>query len=173
MDAIVEILNKLEVTWPKLIAQTVNFILVLLVLWFFAYRKIIQLLDARQAKIAESVRNAERIQQELAQTETSRREILAKANEQANAIIADALKTADVQAQRKIQEATQSAESIIAKAKEAIALDREKMMAELKAEIARLIVQTSAKVISTTLTEADHRRLRDEALRQLTHSTSR
>ncbi len=172
MDAIIEILNKLEVTWPKLIAQAVNFILVLLVLWHFAYRKIIQLLDERQNKIAESVRNAERIQQELAQAEEARRETLSKANDQANAIIAEALKTADAQAQRKIQEAIQSAEAIIAKAKEAIELDREKMMAELKAEIARLIVQTTSKVISTTLTEEDHRRLRDEAVRQLFKSSS-
>jgi F-type H+-transporting ATPase subunit b len=172
MDAIIEILNKLEVTWPKLIAQTVNFILVLLVLWHFAYRKIIQLLDERQNKIAESVRNAERIQQELAQAEETRRHTLAKANEQANAIIAEAIKTADAQAQRKIQEAIQSAETIIAKAKETIALDREKMMAELKAEIARLIVQTTAKVTSTTLTETDHRRLREEAVRQLAETAS-
>jgi F-type H+-transporting ATPase subunit b len=172
MDAIIEILNKLEVTWPKLIAQTVNFILVLIVLWFFAYRKIIRLLDERQNKIAESVRNADRIQQELAQAEETRREILAKANDQANKIIAEALKTADAQTQRKIQEGIQTAESIISKAKEAIALDREKMMAELKSEIARLVVQTTAKVTSTTLTEQDHRRLREEAVRQLAETSS-
>jgi F-type H+-transporting ATPase subunit b len=172
MDAIIEILNKLEVTWPKLIAQTVNFILVLIVLWFFAYRKIIRLLDERQNKIAESVRNADRIQQELAQAEETRREILAKANDQANKIIAEALKTADAQTQRKIQEGIQTAEYIISKAKEAIALDREKMMAELKSEIARLVVQTTAKVTSTTLTEQDHRRLREEAVRQLAETSS-
>ncbi|MCS7063909.1 MAG: F0F1 ATP synthase subunit B [Methylacidiphilales bacterium] len=167
MDAIAEILQRLEVNWPKLIAQAVNFGLVLLILWHFAFRKIIRLLDERQQKIAESVRNAERIQQELAQAEQQRKDILSRANEQANALIAEAMKTAEAQSQRKIQEAIRSAEILIQKAKEAIELDRQKMMTELKAEIARLVVQTTAKVVSITLTEDDHRRLREEAARQL------
>ena len=60
-----EILSNLGISWPKLIAQTVNFGIVLFVLWKFAYKPILDLLEQRRKKIEESVTNADKIKAEL------------------------------------------------------------------------------------------------------------
>src|ERR1700722_18214085 len=85
-----ETLTKLGIYWPKLIAQTINFGIVLFVLWKFAYRPVLAMLQQRRDKIAESMANAEKIKTELAQTEVAREEILSKANTQANKLIEEA-----------------------------------------------------------------------------------
>ncbi len=63
----------LGIQWPKLIAQFVNFAIVLFVLWRFAYKPVFQLLEARRQKIADGIANAEKIKAELAATEVERR----------------------------------------------------------------------------------------------------
>ena len=80
----------LGIQWPKLIAQFVNFSIVLFVLWRFAYRPIFNMLEVRRVKIAESVANSEKIKTQLAQTEADRQKVLAEAGQQANKLIEDA-----------------------------------------------------------------------------------
>ena len=82
-------LQVLGITWPKLIAQFINFSIVLFVLWRFAYRPVFAMLETRRLKIAEGIANAEKIKAQLAQAEADRREILVKAGDQANQIIAE------------------------------------------------------------------------------------
>jgi F-type H+-transporting ATPase subunit b len=70
-------------------------------------------------------------------------------------------------ADRKLQEAIVAAEQIMARAREASALEHERTMAELKREVGRLVVETTAKVTGKVLTSEDQRRLQEEAARQL------
>ena len=64
----------LGIQWPKLIAQVVNFAIVLFILWKWAYRPVFAMLDERRQKIAEAMANADKIKAELAKTEAERRE---------------------------------------------------------------------------------------------------
>jgi F-type H+-transporting ATPase subunit b len=70
-------------------------------------------------------------------------------------------------AERKQQEAIAAAEQIIAKAREAAALEHERTMESLKRELGRLVVDTTAKVTGKVLTPEDQQRLQEEALSQL------
>ena len=70
-------------------------------------------------------------------------------------------------AERKQQEAVVAAEQIIAKAREATAIEHEKTMADLKRELGRLVVDTTAKVTGKVLTAEDQKRLQEEASRQI------
>ena len=83
-------LETLGIQWPKLIAQFVNFAIVLFVLWRFAYKPVFHLLEARRQKIADGIANAEKIKAELAKTEAARQKILAQAGDLANKLIAEA-----------------------------------------------------------------------------------
>ena len=67
----------------------------------------------------------------------------------------------------KAQEAVKQAEEIIRKAREATSADRDTMMAELKVEIGRLVVETTAKVSGKVLTSEDQQRLIDETNKEL------
>jgi F-type H+-transporting ATPase subunit b len=70
-------------------------------------------------------------------------------------------------AERKEQEAIAAAEQILAKAREASAIEHERTMMELKRELGRLVVNTTAKVTGKVLTPDDQRRLQEEASRQI------
>lgn len=149
------------------LSQVISFVIVALLLRRFAYKPILNVLHERRERIEESLRNAEKIKQQLAEAEKRYAEILAQANAQAQKMIDEARESSSHVADRKMQEAIVAAEQIIAKAREASALERERTMAELKRELGRLVVETTAKVTGKVLTSEDQRRLQEEAARQL------
>ena len=165
-----DVLHTLGIQWSKLIPQFINFGIVLLVLWKFAYKPVFTMLDARQKKIAESVANADKIKEQLAQTEAERKRILAQAGETADQVIEEAREAANRVREVETQKAIATAEQIIAQAREAARQDHARMLADLKREVGRLVVQTTTTVTGKILTEEDQRRLAVETERQLAAS---
>src|SRR5262245_61988533 len=109
--------------WKLFLSQVISFCIVAFLLQRFAYKPILALLEERRRKIEEGQINAEKIKKELAEAEKRYQEILAKAN-------ADGQKTNDKTRQktgklteRRQQEAITAAEQIIAKAREAAAIE--------------------------------------------------
>jgi F-type H+-transporting ATPase subunit b len=149
------------------LSQVISFVIVALVLRRFAYKPILQILEERRQRIAEGLLNAGKIKQQLAEAEQRHAEILAKANAQAQKMIDEARESSAHIAERKQQEAVVAAEQIMAKAREASAIEHEKTMTDLKRELGRLVVDTTAKVTGKVLTADDQRRLQEEASRQL------
>jgi len=162
-----ETLHQLGVYWPKLIAQLVNFGIVLFILWRFAYRPVLAMLEQRRQKVAESIENAEKIKQELASAQAKAQQILNQAGNQASKLIEEGRAAAARVRELETQKAIAAAEQIIAKAREAAAADHARMLTELKREVGRLVVQTTATVTGKVLTPDDHKRLAEETARQL------
>jgi len=162
-----ETLQRLGIYWPKLVAQAVNFGIVLFILWKFAYRPVLAMLEQRRQKIAESISNAEKIKAELARTEAARQDVLSQANIQANKLIEEARAAAARVQEQETQKAIAAAEQIIVKAREAAAQDHARMLAELKREVGRLVVQTTATVTGKVLTPEDQRRIAEETAKQV------
>jgi F-type H+-transporting ATPase subunit b len=149
------------------LSQVISFVIVALLLRHFAYKPILGVLEERRRRIEEGLLNAEKIKKELAEAEKRYQEILAKANADAQKMIDEARESSAHLAERKEQEAIATAEQIMAKAREASALEHERTMAELKRELGHLVVETTAKVTGKVLTSDDQRRLQEEAARQL------
>jgi F-type H+-transporting ATPase subunit b len=149
------------------LSQVISFIIVALLLRRFAYKPILAVLEERKRKIEEGQLNAEKIKKELAEAEKRYQEILAKANADAQKMIDEARQSSAHLAERKQQEAVAAAEQILAKAREASTLERERTMTELKRQLGRLVVDTTAKVTGKVLTRDDQRRLQEETARQL------
>jgi len=160
-------MEMLGIHWQKLIIQAINFAVVLIVLWKFAYKPIFTILEARKVKIADGLANADKIKAELARTEADRQKVLAEASELANKLIADARAAASRVTELEAQKAIAVAEQIIAKAREAAAQERAATLAELKREVGRLVVQTTMTVTGKVLTGDDQSRLAAETQKQL------
>jgi F-type H+-transporting ATPase subunit b len=153
---------------PKLFfSQVISFIIVAYLLKRFAYKPILGVLEQRRQQIAQAHLNAEKIKRQLAEAEQRHAEILAKANAEAQKMIEEARSSASHLADRKQQEAIAAAEQILAKAREASTIEHERTMTQLKRELGRLVVETTAKVTGKVLTPDDQRRLQDEAARSL------
>ena len=167
MNQVKEIANTFGVDWPHLIAQIISFCIVCALLYFFAYKRVLAMLEERRQRIAEGLANAEKIKAELARAEAQRLEILSQANTQATKLIDEARAAAAKVQEQETQKAIAAAEQIIAKAREAAAADHARMLAELKREVGRLVVQTTATVTGKILTNDDQRRLAEETARQV------
>jgi F-type H+-transporting ATPase subunit b len=151
------------INWALFLSQTISFCIVAFLLHRFAYKPILRVLEERRQRIAEGLANAEKIKQELAKTEASRREILDKANADATRLIEEARALAAKLQEQESQKAIATAEQILAKAREAAAADHGRMLAELRREVGRLVVRTTAKVTGKILTVEDQQRLVEEA----------
>ncbi len=162
-----EIARTFGVDWPHLIAQMISFGIVCALLYKFAYRRVLAMLEQRRQQIAEGLANAEKIKAELARTEAQRREVMTEANTQATRLIEEARAAAARVQEQETQKAIAAAEQIIAKAREAAAADHARMLAELKREVGRLVVQTTATVTGKILTPEDQHRLAEETARQV------
>jgi len=160
-------IETLGIRWVELIAQTINFSFVLFVLWRLAYKPVFNMLETRRVKIADSLANAEKIKTQLAQTEADRQKVLTLAGNQANKLIEDARVAAARVSEVETQKAIAAAEQIVTKAREAAAQERAAMLAQLKREVGRLVVQTTTTVTGKILTDADQRRLAEETEKQL------
>ena len=162
-----QIARTFGVDWPHLIAQIVSFGIVCALLYKFAYRRVLTMLEERRQQIALGLANAEKIKAELARTEELRRQVIGEANAQAAKFVEEARAAAAVVEKEESQKAIAIAEEIIAGAREEAARDHARLLAELKREVGRLVVQTSAAVTGKILTPEDHRRLAEETARQL------
>ena len=167
MDALGNALHQFGVYWPNLIAQVVLFAIVYWVLKRYAFRPVIAMLEERRRRIEEGQINAEKIKKQLAEAQAKYEEILAKANAEAQRLIEEVRASGDRLAEQKRQEAITAAEQITLKAQEAMALERERIMAELKQELGRLVVDTTVRVTGKVLTPQDHQRINEETARQI------
>ena len=155
------------VDWPHLFAQIVSFCIVCFILYRFAYRPVLTMLEVRRQQIALGVAKEERIKAELARTEARRQEVMAQANAQATKFIEEARAAAARLHEQESQKAVAAAEEVLVKARDAAARDHETMLSELKREVGRLVVDTTAAVTGKILTPADQRRLVEETAKQV------
>jgi len=155
------------VDWPHLIAQIISFGIVCALLYRFAYRPILKMLEARRQQIALGLANADKIKAELARTEAQRREVMLQANAQATKLIEEARAAIAHLQEQESQKAVATAQQIVAKSREAAERDYARMLAELKEQVGGLVVQTTAMVSGKVLTAEDQRRLTEETEKQL------
>jgi len=161
------IVTTFGVDWPHLLAQVASFCIVCFVLYRFAYRPVLRMLEVRRQQIAQGLAHAEQIKAELARTEAQRQEVLAQANVQANQFIEEARAAASRLQEQETQKAIAAAEQVVVRAREAAAQDYARMLAELKKEVGRLVVEATAKVVGKILTPEDQRRLAEETVNEL------
>ena len=148
-------------------SQIISFCIVAFLLHRFAYKPILKVLDERRQKIAEGVANADKIKQELALAQAKAQELINQAGVTGNKLIEEARQAAAKVLEVETQKAIATAQDIVAKARQASEAELARMKTELRREVGRLVVATTAKVTGKVLTPEDQQRLADEANRQL------
>jgi F-type H+-transporting ATPase subunit b len=155
------------VDWPHLGAQIISFAIVCALLYRLAYKPVLAMLEARRQQIAQGLANTAKINAALAKVEVQRQEVLAGAREEANRLVADARAAAKRLQEREAQRAVTAAEQIVLKARDAAAQEHMRMMSEVRGELGRLVVKTTAAVTGKILTADDQRRLAEATAREL------
>ena len=135
-----QILTTFGVDWRLLIINSINFALVLLVLWYFLYTPIMRILNERREKVIQGVKDADEAKIKLEEIEHSRAVVLADAGKEADAVLAHAQKSAaDLERERKA--ASEAAAAHMLKDAEAQSKElKAQAIAQSKQEVAKLIV---------------------------------
>jgi F-type H+-transporting ATPase subunit b len=163
---VAQIARTFGVDWTHLGAQLISFGIMCAVLYRFAYRQVLAMLEQRRQQIAQGLADAQKIKVELDRTEGQRQEVMAQAYAQSAKFIEDSRAAAARVLEAETQKAVAAAEQIIVKAREATAQDHDRMLAELKQELGHLVVQAAVNITGKILTPEDQRRLAEEAARE-------
>ena len=167
MSQIQQVAETFGVDWVHLIAQSISFGIMCVVLYKLAYGPILKMLETRRQQIAAGLANAAKIKAELDSIEKQRGEVLTKAGDEGRQLVEEARLAAVRVGEEERRKATAQAEQIVARAREAADQERARMLAEVKQQVGRLVIQTAASVTGKILTADDHRRLAEETASRL------
>jgi len=142
-----EILAKLGVDWKLLIAQIINFVILLFILRHFAYKPILRVLEDRREKIDKGLKDAEEATKKLLEAEKKEKAVLDEARYQAEQIISKSEETAKKNKEDIMASADEKAKKIMATAEKKIEEEKDKMIMEAKKELAKLVISATEKII--------------------------
>jgi len=145
----------LGVTWSTLVAQIINFVILLGLLYLVAYKPILRMFDERSRRIKESMEQTDTIKEQAARADEDVKERMQEAGKEGQEVISRAM-------------ARQEAEAILDRARLEIQRERDEAVDELRQEFADLTIEAAGKVIEKSLDKEAHRELIDKVLNEST-----
>lgn len=149
---------------PALLAQLVNFGLLLLVFSLFLYRPLLKMLDQRKQRIQEGLDASDEAKRKLAETEKDAAAQLAQARQEGQALIGQAQQASARIQEEARQQAQAQAEQLLERARNEIQLQRDSAIADLRREFADLTVRAAERVIRRSVDRKAHTQLIEEVL---------
>ena len=167
VDTIIQLFGSFGVDGPHLVIQLINFAILAFVLYRFAIKPALGQMEERNRLIEKGLADAQAATQRLAEAQKAADAKLNAAADEAAKVLADARNAAKAAVEAAKSEAAAAQAEVVAKAKAAIEADRVKMLAEVRGEVSRLVVETAAKVLEQNLDDATRGRLNEAAVKQL------
>lgn len=161
-----ELLEKLGIDWRLLIAQLVNFVILLAVLHKFAYKPLLKLLQERSEKIEKSLADAKRIEENLAVSQKEQQRIIGEAEREASRVRELAVERAEKQGEELLERTRHQAEDIIAKSRQQIEAHKQQMVHDAERELAGLVTAACEKVLADVMDQNIERRLAEKTVRE-------
>jgi F-type H+-transporting ATPase subunit b len=162
-----QIAGDFGLAWGKFFAQVIIFILVYTILKKYAFGPIMGMLEQRRQRIADGEAKLEKITRDAAEAAKNSQAILDKAEADAARLVKEADDAAKLIQERRQQEAVSSANTIIAKAREAAQLEQEQLMSQLKREFGRMVSDATSRVTGKVLNTDDQTRINQETSAQV------
>ena len=159
-------LAKLGFHIPSLIAYLINFIILLTILYFVGYKRILGMLDQRSERIRESVETVERVRQEAAQQQAELEKRLDEGRQEGQNLLAQAREMADRYREEEREKARQEAEAFVARARADIQSERDEAIDGVRRHFAELAILAAEQVIERSLDESAHRDIIEKVLEE-------
>ena len=162
-----ELIHKLGIEWKLLLAQIVNFVILLFLLNKFLYKPLIKFINNRRQKIIEGLEKAKKGEEEFKKIQELRERELAKIQKEAEVIIVKAKEIGDEKQQEILKEAEIKTRKIIEEAKNRIEIEKEKMLKEVREDIANLVITATEKILEEEIDKEKEQKLIGKALNEL------
>lgn len=161
-------MDELGLNIPVLVAQLVNFFLLLVLLRIFLYKPVMEMLDRRAQRVREGLEAADQSKERAQQAEQQVGQQLDEARSQGQTLVTQAQEAANRIQEEARTQARREAEILLERARSEIQLERDQAIAQLRGEFADLTVSAAEKVIGQSLDRQAHQRLIDEVLAEST-----
>jgi F-type H+-transporting ATPase subunit b len=149
-----------------LIAQLLIFLVMLGVLYRFAWGPLLRILNERRERIQQGVEATERAKRELEEAERERQVKLEEARREAQAILDRIAKQGEDLRKELEAKAREQAEALIARARAEIRQEREKAVQDLRSQAADLAVMAAGRIIGESLDAKKHRELIERTIEE-------
>lgn len=160
-----EALANLGIDGKLLLAQMVNFAILLWVLKRYAYKPMLAMMDERSSKIEKGLKDAEQAGEKLREIEEKEKEVLAAAKAEAKKMIIDAEESAKKRDEAKLAETEERVKKLLADAEGKMTDDRAKMLADAKAELAETVVMAVEKILREKVDAVKEKEMIENAVR--------
>lgn len=147
-----ELVKTFHIDGYLILAQLVNFFIVLAILFKFAYKPVLALLNDRTAKIEKSLEDAKKIEEKLVAQEEDYKKVIAEARREAQVVLEKANVLAEEKHEAMILKAKEEIGVIINKEKEKMLSEKAETMKELKKEVVELVSLSLEKLIGEKVT---------------------
>ena len=151
--------------------SVITFLILVALLYKFAFNPLMKMQKARQAEIHQSISDAENLRDEAQQLLTDYKKQLAQARSEADSIVDRARKAGESTKAEILEEARVQAEANLAKARQQIERDTNQALQRIREEVADLTISATAKVARSSLSADDQLRLIKEAINEIDLST--
>lgn len=148
------------------VAQLVNFSVVLFVMWKWVYKPLVRMLDERAKKIEQGLRDAEASASAKQAAQNEKDAVVLDARKQAKVILEQAMADAEKQRVEAVGRAKQEVERVVLLGKENIRAEREKLVADVKAELADLVVLAAERVLREKIDAKKDEKLIKESVKE-------
>ncbi len=142
-----ELFEAFGIEWKLLLAQAVNFGLVLLALRYFLYGPVMEMLDKRRAMVAKGVEDARKAGDMLAGADSKARDTIALADNKADKILESARSAATFERARLVTEAEVRAVQITKDAEARASEEVARAKRDSEKDIARIAILAAEKVL--------------------------
>ena len=159
-------LSELGINLPSLLAQLVNFGILMVLLYLVAYKPILKMMDKRSEKVKENLAQSEEVKQQAEQAEQELKERLEQAGKQGQDIIDRAARTGEEIKQRAEIEAKEEADVLITRARSEIKRERNEVVEQLRQEYANLTIMAAEKIIDRSLDKKAHKDLIEKVMEE-------
>lgn len=160
------IISTFHIDWSSILAQMLNFAVVVGVLWYFAFKPLAQALQKRAGKIEQSLKDAEAITKKLEAANADSNKIVITAKQQADQIIKDARVLADSQREQAVAKVRDQSTKIVAASKVQIEQMKSQAMADASAQLGEIVAKATEAVIGKKMTDASDRDMIEKVLEQ-------
>lgn len=169
------VLAQLETPTPSLLEPNVGlviwtavvFLLVLLLLWKYAWGPITSALEEREERIDASMTKAERALEEAKRIQAENKKNRREAEQEARQVLREAREEAETLREEEKANTRQEIQEMQEKARAEIEREKENALNELRSEVADLAVQAAGKIIGENLDAQRQRRLVDDFIDDL------
>jgi|CXWL01.1.fsa_nt_gi F-type H+-transporting ATPase subunit b len=154
-----EMLNTLGVDWSVLIAQAINFAVLLAALTYLLYKPILRMIDERRERVKQSMDHAATLEKRVSEMEQDRKNRMKEIDDQSKEFLLQAKQQADGMKKEILDAAKVEVDHLLEKGRKQLDDERRTLLADMQKTVTNVGVELAGKILSREFTDADQKRI--------------